>query len=85
MAGVVVTSDKLIAGVMELMKPGTRLYRRVNDTSEQLITGVNNTSDKHKVANTFVIFHSNLTWYSGARGKLIPEKNLKSKISFRLL
>jgi hypothetical protein len=48
-------------------------------------TGDNVTGDKHKVANIYANFRKNLVMapmrYGESRGKVIYEKNLKSKIS----
>jgi hypothetical protein len=56
-AGAVVTGNKLIASVTELMK--IRNTRGI-DTSEQLIAGVIDTSNKHKVENISQNFRKNL-------------------------
>ncbi len=62
-------NDKFIAGVV--------------DTGKQLITGVIDTGDKHSFANVSENFQKNSNWPNGilgARGPMIHEKNLKSKI-----
>jgi hypothetical protein len=55
-----------------------------NDTDDNLspvsFTPVN-TGDKHKVGNIVKIWNTPTMGYSGARGKLIPEKKLKWKSS----
>jgi hypothetical protein len=48
-----------------------------------LFSPVSLTADKHSFANISAKFEMFLMRYSGARGKLIYEKNLMSKISFQ--
>ncbi len=70
-AGVVDTAEKFIAGVV--------------DTAEQFIAGVVDTADKHSFAIISANFRKKVEMilmdYSGARGTLIHEKKLRSKIS----
>ncbi len=57
----------------------------VIDTGEQLIAGINDNGNKHKVVNSYTKFFFKFEMapkgYSGSWRKLIHEKNLKSKIS----
>ncbi len=72
--GVNDTADKFVSGVV--------------DTAEQFIIDVVDTADKHSFAIISVNFWKKvkmiLMEYSGARGTLIHEKKLKSKILCRL-
>ncbi len=68
-AGVVFTAEKFIACVV--------------DTAEQFIAGVVDTADKHSFAIISMNFQkvkTILVDYSGARGTLVQEKKLRSKI-----
>jgi hypothetical protein len=50
----------------------------ISFTGDQLIAGVNDSGDKHKISNTSANFHKKFEMsamgYSGPRGKLIHEK-----------
>ncbi len=65
-AGVNNAADKFVSGVV--------------DNIEQFIACVIDTADKHSFKIISANFRKNSKW-SGARGTLIPEKKLKSKIS----
>jgi hypothetical protein len=60
----------------------------ISFTGDQLIAGVNDSGDKHKIANISANFHKKFEMsamgYSGTQGKMIHEKNLKTKISLRI-
>jgi hypothetical protein len=58
----------------------------VIDTGEQLIAGISDNGNKHKVVKIYTIFFLMAPkGYSGTRRKLIHEKNLRSKISCQTL
>jgi hypothetical protein len=64
------------------------IYRRCHEidenTGQGLITGVNNTGDKHNIANISAIFRKNLKAFSGTRRKRNHDENLMSKISCQI-
>jgi hypothetical protein len=83
--GVADISGKL-SPVLLLPAINYRCHNGIDENPEQgIITGSNDTGDKRKVVNISAYFRKKIRLtpigYSGARGKLVCEKNLKSKIS----
>ncbi len=87
-------NDFLLNFHFEVKASGTRLYHRCqrhrqtfiagyNDTGEHPMAGFVDTGGKHKDANIYAKFRKIRNGPEGARGKLIHEKNLKSKISWK--